>query len=60
MTIIYIILGACIGFLPHNFEPARIFMGDSGAMLIGLMLAGAYDAIMLAVCWWLYDFVIGA
>ena len=35
------LLGACIGFLPHNFEPARIFMGDSGAMLIGLMLAGA-------------------
>ena len=27
---------------------------------LGLMLAGAYDAIMLAVCWWLYDFVIGA
>lgn len=35
------LLGACLGFLPHNFEPARIFMGDSGAMLIGLMLAGA-------------------
>ncbi|MEJ6019341.1 MraY family glycosyltransferase [Corynebacterium sp. H113] len=35
------LLGACAGFLPHNFEPARIFMGDSGAMLIGLMLAGA-------------------
>ncbi|MQA12858.1 MAG: undecaprenyl-phosphate alpha-N-acetylglucosaminyl 1-phosphate transferase [Pseudonocardiaceae bacterium] len=33
--------GACLGFLPHNFQPARIFMGDSGAMLIGLMLAGA-------------------
>ncbi|HEY2765194.1 MAG TPA: MraY family glycosyltransferase [Pseudonocardiaceae bacterium] len=33
--------GACLGFLPHNFQPARIFMGDSGAMLIGLMLAAA-------------------
>ena len=33
------LLGACLGFLPHNFEPARIFMGDSGSMLIGLMLA---------------------
>jgi UDP-GlcNAc:undecaprenyl-phosphate/decaprenyl-phosphate GlcNAc-1-phosphate transferase len=33
--------GACIGFLPHNFSPARIFMGDSGSMLIGLMLAAA-------------------
>jgi UDP-GlcNAc:undecaprenyl-phosphate GlcNAc-1-phosphate transferase len=33
--------GACIGFLPHNFQPARIFMGDSGSMLIGLTLAAA-------------------
>ncbi|MEU1210827.1 MraY family glycosyltransferase [Nocardia sp. NPDC005825] len=31
--------GACLGFLPHNFSPARIFMGDTGSMLIGLMLA---------------------
>ncbi len=36
-----LIAGACLGFLPHNFQPARIFMGDSGAMLIGLMLAAA-------------------
>ncbi len=34
-----VLAGACLGFLPHNFEPARIFMGDSGSMLIGLMLA---------------------
>lgn len=33
--------GVCIGFLPHNFSPARIFMGDSGSMLIGLMLSAA-------------------
>ena len=33
--------GACVGFLPHNFFPARIFMGDSGSMLIGLMLSGS-------------------
>ncbi|TCO57371.1 glycosyltransferase family 4 protein [Actinocrispum wychmicini] len=33
--------GACLGFLPHNFQPARIFMGDSGSMLIGLTLAAA-------------------
>ena len=33
--------GACLGFLPHNFQPARIFMGDSGSMLIGLMMAAA-------------------
>jgi UDP-GlcNAc:undecaprenyl-phosphate GlcNAc-1-phosphate transferase len=31
--------GTCIGFLPHNFSPARIFMGDSGSMLVGLILA---------------------
>ncbi|WP_132993843.1 glycosyltransferase family 4 protein [Gordonia zhaorongruii] len=36
-----VLAGACLGFLPHNFSPARIFMGDSGAMLIGLMLATA-------------------
>jgi UDP-GlcNAc:undecaprenyl-phosphate GlcNAc-1-phosphate transferase len=33
--------GGCVGFLPHNFNPARIFMGDSGSMLIGVMLAAA-------------------
>jgi UDP-GlcNAc:undecaprenyl-phosphate GlcNAc-1-phosphate transferase len=33
--------GACLGFLPHNFQPARIFMGDSGSMLMGLMMATA-------------------
>ena len=33
--------GACLGFLPHNFWPARIFMGDSGSMLIGLVLSGS-------------------
>lgn len=31
--------GVCLGFLPHNFFPARIFMGDSGALLIGFLLA---------------------
>lgn len=36
-----LVAGACLGFLPHNFQPARIFMGDAGSMLIGLMLAGA-------------------
>jgi UDP-GlcNAc:undecaprenyl-phosphate/decaprenyl-phosphate GlcNAc-1-phosphate transferase len=33
--------GVCLGFLPHNFYPARIFMGDSGSMLIGLVLAAS-------------------
>ncbi|QYN34672.1 undecaprenyl/decaprenyl-phosphate alpha-N-acetylglucosaminyl 1-phosphate transferase [Pseudonocardia sp. DSM 110487] len=36
-----VLAGACLGFLPHNFNPARIFMGDSGSMLIGVLLAAA-------------------
>ncbi|TGN81651.1 undecaprenyl/decaprenyl-phosphate alpha-N-acetylglucosaminyl 1-phosphate transferase [Streptomyces bauhiniae] len=36
-----ILMGMCLGFLPHNMHPARIFMGDSGSMLIGLVLAGS-------------------
>jgi UDP-GlcNAc:undecaprenyl-phosphate GlcNAc-1-phosphate transferase len=34
-----IVAGACFGFLRHNFFPARIFMGDSGALLLGYALA---------------------
>ena len=34
-----ITVGICVGFLPHNFNPARIFMGDGGALLLGLLLA---------------------
>jgi UDP-GlcNAc:undecaprenyl-phosphate GlcNAc-1-phosphate transferase len=34
-----IALGVCVGFLPHNFNPARIFMGDSGALFLGLLMA---------------------
>ncbi len=34
-----IAVGVCIGFLPHNFNPARIFMGDAGAMFLGLLMA---------------------
>jgi UDP-GlcNAc:undecaprenyl-phosphate GlcNAc-1-phosphate transferase len=36
-----LLAGMCLGFLPHNFYPARIFMGDSGSMLIGLVLAAS-------------------
>ena len=36
-----IIVGASLGFLRHNFHPARIFMGDSGSMLLGLVLGAA-------------------
>jgi UDP-GlcNAc:undecaprenyl-phosphate GlcNAc-1-phosphate transferase len=34
-----IVLGVCAGFLPFNWRPAKIFMGDSGAMLLGLLMA---------------------
>lgn len=40
-----LLAGACLGFLPHNFSPARLFMGDSGSMLIGLVLSGAVTSI---------------
>ena len=33
--------GACAGFMPHNFHPARLFMGDSGSMLLGLVLSAS-------------------
>ena len=36
-----LVLGICVGFLPHNMYPARIFMGDSGAMLLGLLMAAS-------------------
>jgi UDP-GlcNAc:undecaprenyl-phosphate GlcNAc-1-phosphate transferase len=48
-------VGCCLGFLPHNFNPARVFMGDSGSMLIGLLLAtstisitGQFDPLQLS------------
>lgn len=34
-----IAVGVCAGFLPYNFNPARIFMGDAGALFLGLLLA---------------------
>ncbi|HET8767083.1 MAG TPA: MraY family glycosyltransferase [Pedococcus sp.] len=36
-----VLIGCCLGFLPHNYHPARLFMGDSGALLLGLLLAAA-------------------
>jgi len=35
------VVGVCLGFLPHNFHPARTFMGDGGALLLGLLMAAA-------------------
>lgn len=37
--------GVCVGFLPHNFNPARLFMGDSGSMLLGLLLAASMTSV---------------
>jgi UDP-GlcNAc:undecaprenyl-phosphate GlcNAc-1-phosphate transferase len=36
-----LVAGACVGFLPHNFNPARVFMGDTGALMLGTILAAA-------------------
>jgi UDP-GlcNAc:undecaprenyl-phosphate GlcNAc-1-phosphate transferase len=36
-----IAFGVCIGFLPHNFHPAKAFMGDAGALFLGLLMAAA-------------------
>ena len=38
-TVIAALIGICVGFLPHNFHPATIFMGDSGSMQLGLISA---------------------
>ena len=42
-----IVAGACVGFLRHNFFPARIFMGDSGALVLGYVLASVSVAGLL-------------
>lgn len=42
-----IALGLCVGFLPHNFpHQARIFMGDAGAMLLGLLMAASTISVV--------------
>jgi UDP-GlcNAc:undecaprenyl-phosphate/decaprenyl-phosphate GlcNAc-1-phosphate transferase len=40
-----VLVGVCIGFLPLNWNPARLFMGDSGALMIGLLMACSAIAI---------------
>lgn len=35
------VVGCCVGFLPHNFFPAKLFMGDAGSLLLGLLLSAA-------------------
>ena len=36
-----VLIGACAGFLPLNFHPAKLFMGDAGSMLVGLLMAAS-------------------
>lgn len=40
-----ILIGACLGFLPLNFRPAKLFMGDAGAYLVGLVMAASTISI---------------
>ena len=40
-----LLIGICLGFLPHNVYPAKIFMGDSGSMLLGYLLAACTISI---------------
>ena len=50
MIISAIAAGACLGFLPFNFNPAKIFMGDTGALFLGFMLAAiSIEGVMKSV-----------
>ena len=40
-----ILIGACLGFLPFNWHPAKLFMGDAGALLVGLLMATSAIAV---------------
>ncbi len=45
-----IVAGSCLGFLPYNFNPAKIFMGDTGALFLGFMLASiSIEGVMKSV-----------
>ncbi|GAA2008502.1 MraY family glycosyltransferase [Catenulispora subtropica] len=39
-------VGVCLGFLAHNWDPARMFMGDTGSMLLGMLLAATSITVM--------------
>lgn len=50
MIISAIVSGSCLGFLPYNFNPASIFMGDTGALFLGFMLAAiSIEGVMKSV-----------
>lgn len=50
MILSAIVAGSCLGFLPYNFNPAKIFMGDTGALFLGFMLAAlSIEGVMKSV-----------
>mgnify|MGYP000226713945 CR=1 FL=1 len=50
MIISAIVAGSCLGFLPYNFNPAKIFMGDTGALFLGFILAAiSIEGVMKSV-----------
>lgn len=58
------VLGACVGFLVHNFPPATIFMGDSGSLFLGFLLAALgiklrFPDNVVAVTWMVPVLVLG-
>jgi UDP-GlcNAc:undecaprenyl-phosphate GlcNAc-1-phosphate transferase len=58
------ILGACLGFLRYNFHPAKIFMGDAGALFLGFLLAVLglqlrFPNNVNAVTWMVPVFILG-
>lgn len=44
-----VLIGVCVGFLPLNWRPARLFMGDSGALMIGLLMACSAIAVTSSI-----------
>ena len=44
-----VLIGACAGFLPLNWNPAKLFMGDSGALVLGLLMATSAIAIRVSL-----------
>jgi UDP-GlcNAc:undecaprenyl-phosphate GlcNAc-1-phosphate transferase len=44
-----VLIGACVGFLPLNWHPAKLFMGDAGALLVGLLMATAAISVTASV-----------
>ena len=50
MILSAIVAGSCLGFLPYNFNPAKIFMGDTGSLFLGFMLAAiSIEGVMKSV-----------